>query len=105
MRVSRETVAFAERIAFYIVAFNHLTPFPGTPLYERFQTEGRLLYDPWWLDDRYSPTTLFALSTRAACPAEEIPPRLPAVGGTKALLLDPLDAAARLPTRLNRGEG
>lgn len=48
------TVAFAEEHAFYIAAFNHLTPFPGTPLYTRLKAEGRLLYDAWWLDDRYS---------------------------------------------------
>src|SRR6204780_3345965 len=49
-----ETVAFAREHALYIAAFNHLTPFPGTPLYQRLQDEGRLLYDNWWLDDRYS---------------------------------------------------
>ena len=49
----QETVAFAERHRFYIVAFNHLTPFPGTPLYERLEREGRLLYDRWWLDPAY----------------------------------------------------
>jgi radical SAM superfamily enzyme YgiQ (UPF0313 family) len=49
-----ETVDFAERHAMYIAAFNHLTPFPGTPLYRRLEGEGRLLYDAWWLDDRYS---------------------------------------------------
>jgi radical SAM superfamily enzyme YgiQ (UPF0313 family) len=48
-----ETLAFAQRNSFYIVAFNHLTPFPGTPLYERLQREGRLLYDRWWLDPNY----------------------------------------------------
>jgi radical SAM superfamily enzyme YgiQ (UPF0313 family) len=48
-----ETLAFAERHRFYIVAFNHLTPFPGTPLYERLALEGRLLYDRWWLDPGY----------------------------------------------------
>jgi len=48
-----ETLEFAMRHKFYIVAFNHLTPFPGTPLYERLQREGRLLFDRWWLDDRY----------------------------------------------------
>jgi radical SAM superfamily enzyme YgiQ (UPF0313 family) len=37
----------------FIAAFNHLTPFPGTPLYARLAREGRLLYDRWWLDDRY----------------------------------------------------
>ncbi len=49
-----ETVDFAEEHAMYIAAFNHLTPFPGTPLYRRLASEGRLLYDAWWLDDRYS---------------------------------------------------
>jgi radical SAM superfamily enzyme YgiQ (UPF0313 family) len=48
-----ETLAFAQRHKFYIVAFNHLTPFPGTPLYDRLKTEGRLLYDRWWLDPAY----------------------------------------------------
>ncbi|MCB9761663.1 MAG: radical SAM protein [Alphaproteobacteria bacterium] len=48
------SVDFAKRHAFYITAFNHLTPFPGTPLYQRLQDEGRLLYDAWWLDDAYS---------------------------------------------------
>ena len=49
-----ETVRFAREHALYIAAFNHLTPFPGTPLYRRLEQAGRLLYDAWWLDDRYS---------------------------------------------------
>jgi radical SAM superfamily enzyme YgiQ (UPF0313 family) len=49
-----ETVAFAREHAFYIAAFNHLTPFPGTALYRRLQQEGRLLHDAWWLSDDYS---------------------------------------------------
>jgi radical SAM superfamily enzyme YgiQ (UPF0313 family) len=48
-----ETLAFAERHRFYIVAFNHLTPFPGTPLYQRLAEEHRLLYEKWWLDPAY----------------------------------------------------
>lgn len=48
------TVRFARDQAMYIAAFNHLTPFPGTPLYHRLQNQGRLLYEAWWLDDRYS---------------------------------------------------
>ena len=43
--------AIAQR--FYIAAFNHLTPFPGTPLYSRLQQEGRLQYEAWWLNERY----------------------------------------------------
>ena len=50
----RPTVEFAQEHAFYIAAFNHLTPFPGTPLYRRLEAEGRLLYQAWWLDERYS---------------------------------------------------
>jgi radical SAM superfamily enzyme YgiQ (UPF0313 family) len=50
----RPTVEFAQEHALYIAAFNHLTPFPGTPLYTRLKQEGRLLYEAWWLDQRYS---------------------------------------------------
>jgi radical SAM superfamily enzyme YgiQ (UPF0313 family) len=49
-----QTVEFAKEHSMYIAAFNHLTPFPGTPLYRRLEAEGRLLYKAWWLDDRYS---------------------------------------------------
>src|SRR5581483_276454 len=31
-------------------AFNHLIPFPGTPLYRRLEAEKRLLKRRWWLD-------------------------------------------------------
>ena len=48
------TVTFAKEHALYIAAFNHLTPFPGTPLYLRLQNEGRLLYERWWLDEHYT---------------------------------------------------
>jgi radical SAM superfamily enzyme YgiQ (UPF0313 family) len=47
------TVDFAKQQGLAIAAFNHITPFPGTPLYRRMEQEGRLLYDAWWLDDRY----------------------------------------------------
>ncbi|GHV35957.1 B12-binding domain-containing radical SAM protein [Synergistales bacterium] len=48
-----KTVDFAVENGFYIAAFNHLTPFPGTPLYRRLEEEGRLKYDAWWLNERY----------------------------------------------------
>lgn len=48
-----ETLQFAMKHRFYMVAFNHLTPFPGTPLYRRLENEGRLTYDRWWLDPEY----------------------------------------------------
>jgi radical SAM superfamily enzyme YgiQ (UPF0313 family) len=38
----------------YIAAFNHLTPFPGTPLYNRLKSQNRLRFDNWWLDEKYS---------------------------------------------------
>jgi radical SAM superfamily enzyme YgiQ (UPF0313 family) len=44
---------FAKAHKFYIAAFNHLTPFPGTPLYSRLEAQHRLLFERWWLDDRY----------------------------------------------------
>jgi radical SAM superfamily enzyme YgiQ (UPF0313 family) len=46
-------VEFAGSHRFFLTAFNHLTPFPGTPLYRRMEKDGRLLYDRWWLDPRY----------------------------------------------------
>lgn len=48
-----DAVEFACEQGFFIAAFNHITPFPGTPLYRRLEAENRLLYEAWWLDDRY----------------------------------------------------
>ena len=42
------TVEFAQEHALYIAAFNHLTPFPGTPLYARMAAEGRLIDPTGW---------------------------------------------------------
>jgi radical SAM superfamily enzyme YgiQ (UPF0313 family) len=47
------TVEFAQQQGLFIAAFNHITPFPGTPLYDRLAEEGRLLSEAWWLDERY----------------------------------------------------
>jgi radical SAM superfamily enzyme YgiQ (UPF0313 family) len=52
------TVDFAKRHGLYIAAFNHLTPFPGTPLYERLERDGRLRFERWWLDDGYTYNTI-----------------------------------------------
>ncbi|MBI3930362.1 MAG: B12-binding domain-containing radical SAM protein [Armatimonadetes bacterium] len=49
----QRTLEFAKRHRFYMVAFNHLTPFPGTPLYRRLESEGRLRFERWWLDPDY----------------------------------------------------
>ncbi len=47
------TLDFALRHKLFLANFNPLTPTPGTPLYDRLRREGRLLYDRWWLDERY----------------------------------------------------
>lgn len=44
---------FALRHRFFLTAFNHLVPFPGTPLYSRLREEGRLLSEAWWLDPMF----------------------------------------------------
>lgn len=48
-----EAVDFALAQDMYLAAFNHLTPFPGTPLYQRLKEEGRLRFDAWWLSPHY----------------------------------------------------
>lgn len=37
----------------FMVGFNHITPFPGTELYSKLETENRLLYSKWWLNPDY----------------------------------------------------
>jgi len=48
-----DTIRFAMKHKFFFAAFNHLLPFPGTPLYERLQESDRLLYKKWWLKEGY----------------------------------------------------
>src|SRR5262249_15805453 len=48
--VVRRSVEFAREHKLFLAAFNHLVPFPGTPLYRRLAAEGRLLSPRWWLD-------------------------------------------------------
>jgi radical SAM superfamily enzyme YgiQ (UPF0313 family) len=48
--VIQRSIDFARRQRLFLAAFNHLIPFPGTPLYRRLQQEGRLLKPKWWLD-------------------------------------------------------
>ena len=69
-----EALRFALEHKFYIAAFNHLTPFPGTALYERLKDEGRLRYDAWWLDPAYRynevpfwPAKMTPEQVRASC--------------------------------------
>jgi radical SAM superfamily enzyme YgiQ (UPF0313 family) len=70
----QRAVEFARDHRFYIAAFNHLTPFPGTPLYTRLAANDRLLYASWWLDDRYrynmvpfKPTTMSPEALQRSC--------------------------------------
>ena len=49
-RAVLESVEFAREHKLFLAAFNHLVPFPGTPLYHRLRAEGRLLTPKWWLD-------------------------------------------------------
>ncbi|HSH74606.1 MAG TPA: radical SAM protein [Longimicrobiales bacterium] len=50
----RETLDFAMHNKFCFAAFNILMPYPQTPLYERLEEEGRLLWDgKWWLHPEY----------------------------------------------------
>lgn len=48
-----DTVEFAKKHKLFLAAFNHLIPFPGTKLYERFILGNRLKYKKWWLDSHY----------------------------------------------------
>lgn len=49
----RNTVERAIDYGLCLAAFNHLLPFPGTPLYSRLEKEKRLVYDKWWLSPTY----------------------------------------------------
>jgi radical SAM superfamily enzyme YgiQ (UPF0313 family) len=51
LRTSEAAIDFG----LFIAAFNHLLPFPGTPLYEQFRKGGKLTDEQWWL----SPTFRF----------------------------------------------
>lgn len=69
-----ESVAFAREQKLFMAAFNHLVPFPGTPLYDRLAKQGRLLTDRWWLDSRgkvgdvtFRPARMSCGELQAAC--------------------------------------
>ena len=70
----RAAVQFAIEQRCFIAAFNHLTPFPGTALYERLLREGRFTHPQWWLDETYRynvvpfrPRGMAAAEVREAC--------------------------------------
>lgn len=47
------TFKFAVKNKIAVTNFNPLIPMPGTGVYKRMETEGRLLYKKWWLSDKY----------------------------------------------------
>lgn len=47
------TAEFATQHKLFIAAFNHVVPFPGTPLYKRMEDEGQLTSPKWWLNEEY----------------------------------------------------
>lgn len=51
--IFQRTLDFSIEQRFFMAAFNHLVPFPGTPLYQRLKDAGRLICDPWWLSGNY----------------------------------------------------
>ncbi|MGN1102277.1 MAG: B12-binding domain-containing radical SAM protein, partial [Huintestinicola sp.] len=53
-RTVNDALEFAKKHNFYTAAFNHLLPFPNTPLYDRLKAENRLIYDKWWLAEGYN---------------------------------------------------
>jgi radical SAM superfamily enzyme YgiQ (UPF0313 family) len=72
--VVEESVAFAREQKLFLAAFNHLVPFPGTPLYRRLREQGRLIADPWWLDPEgrvgdvtFRPKKISAADLESAC--------------------------------------
>ena len=44
---------FMEKHKLFLAAFNHLVPFPGTPLYAKLEAENRLCYPAWWLSEEF----------------------------------------------------
>lgn len=46
----QRSIDFAREQQLFLAAFNHLVPFPGTPLFQRLEREGRLTKPKWWLD-------------------------------------------------------
>ena len=70
----RKSVDFAREHKLFLAAFNHLVPFPGTPLYRRLKQLGRLITDPWWLDGTgrvgdvtFRPSRMTAHQLQEAC--------------------------------------
>ena len=70
------TLGFAVREKLFLAAFNHVVPFPGTPLYSELEQSGQLPWERWWLSDAYrfgqppfQPWTMSAVELQALCHA------------------------------------
>ncbi len=48
-----DTAKKAIDFGLFMAAFNHLMPFPGTPLYHQFVRERRMKNNKWWLDPKF----------------------------------------------------
>jgi len=48
-----KVLKFAKENKLYMNAFNHLVPFPGTPMYDRMKQENQLVQEKWWLMENY----------------------------------------------------
>lgn len=48
-----ETYRYALKHKFFITAFNHVVPFPGSMLYQKLKAYGSLLNEKYWLDHSY----------------------------------------------------
>ena len=46
--VFERTLEFAMDAKLDVAQFNWLTPYPGTPIYDRLKTENRLMHTEWW---------------------------------------------------------
>lgn len=64
------TLKFARKHEFFVIAFNHLLTFPNTETYNRFKDEDRLICDKWWLQDGYTFGTISFVPKRVT--AEEL---------------------------------
>jgi radical SAM superfamily enzyme YgiQ (UPF0313 family) len=51
--VFERTLEFAIESRLEVGNFNPLTPMPGSRLYDRLASEGRLLFPSWWVDPSY----------------------------------------------------
>jgi len=68
------TLAFANEKKFLLALFNHLTPYPGTPLYDELKLQSRLRHEKWWLspdfrwgDVVFDPKNLTAQTLSESC--------------------------------------